>query len=51
MDIATLIDMADRNDTSALAELGRIYREGDGVDIDIEKAVCYLRRAADTFPH
>lgn len=48
MDIATLIDMADRNDTSALAELGRIYREGDGVDIDIEKAVCYLRRAADT---
>ena len=48
MDIATLIDMAERNDSSALAELGRIYREGDGVDIDTGKAVSYLKRAVDS---
>ena len=48
MDIATLIDMAERNDPSALAELGRIYREGDGVDIDTGKAVSYLKRAVDS---
>ena len=48
MDIATLIDMAESNDPSALAELGRIYREGDGVDIDTDKAVSYLKRAVDS---
>ena len=48
MDIATLIDMAESNDPSALAELGRIYREGDGVDIDTGKAVSYLKRAVDS---
>ena len=47
MDISTLMDKADSNDPSALAELGRIYREGDGVGIDIVRAVSYLRRAAD----
>ncbi len=48
MDIATLIEKAESNDPSALAELGRIYREGYGVEADVGRAVDYLRRAVES---
>lgn len=47
MDIPTLMEKAESNDIEALVELGRMYREGDGVEADPIKAVGFLSKATE----
>ena len=46
----TIIGLANENNGGAMGRVGRAYRDGKGVEKNIEKALCWMKKASEQNP-